>query len=268
MRDVHLHHIYRHFKGNFYYAQDIAIHTETETPLVVYRKLYDDGSLWARPLDMFLSEVDHEKYPQVTQQYRFEEFEEDAFLFESFTEIAKRIGFEFYGTTTTDTLVVRPEVRDMCAADKCHNYNKCWTCPPGCGSIEDYQQEINRRQHVLLVQTMGELEDSFDIEGIMETSDTHAERFRSFVEEVHAFWNRIKPIIDTSNQLNTPFFFGAGGCNICKTCAYPDNPCRFPEKSVVSMEAAGLVVNEVCTASGVAYNHGPNTIAFSSCVVF
>lgn len=68
-------HLYKHFKGHIVTVLDIVYHSETEEMLVLYLR-NETGKLWVRPLEMFMSEVDHEKYPDVKQKYRFEEISE------------------------------------------------------------------------------------------------------------------------------------------------------------------------------------------------
>ena len=63
---------YRHFKGGIYIVTDIAVHSETEKIMVVYKSFNEPNFTWVRPLSMFISEVDKEKYPDIKQEMRFE----------------------------------------------------------------------------------------------------------------------------------------------------------------------------------------------------
>ena len=72
MREIKINGLYRHFKGNMYKVIGVANDSETLEKIVVYVRMKDESTLWTRPLTMFLSEVDKNKYPEVTQKYRFE----------------------------------------------------------------------------------------------------------------------------------------------------------------------------------------------------
>ena len=64
--------VYKHFKGDYYLVENTAIDSESGKEMVIYRKLYENGELYVREKDMFLSEVDKNKYPNATQHFRFE----------------------------------------------------------------------------------------------------------------------------------------------------------------------------------------------------
>lgn len=172
-------------------------------------------------------------------------------------ELAVKQGFECMGTCDAKKLVARPEVRAMCSVDKCRVYGRSWACPPVCGDIEDFERLMHEFDHCLVVQTIAELEDEFDIETMGEASERAKERVL----------NLTRALADAGLGDKTKTFT-AGTCTLCETCTYPDAPCRFPDKQLVSMEAAGLVVSEVCTMAGIPYNHGPQTIAYSGCVLY
>ena len=97
-----------------------------------------------------------------------------------YTEIAKlaeEVGFTHVAPLDPKTLQVKPEVRQMCQANSCGMYAKRWSCPPGCGSLEDCEDRVSRYCHGILVQTVGDLEDELDGEGMIETERRHKDNF-------------------------------------------------------------------------------------------
>ena len=167
---------------------------------------------------------------------------------------AKELGFSEAAPVDPAALKPNAEVRAMCAADKCHAYGKNWTCPPECGDLETCAERISSKAKGILVQSVAQLEDSFDIEGMMEAERDHTARFHALADKAHA-------------EQKTALCLGTGGCRICGKCAYPE-PCRFPDRACASMEGYGLLVSDACAAAGISYYHGPNTLAYTACVLF
>lgn len=161
-------------------------------------------------------------------------------------------GFTEVNELSVSTIVLMQEVRDMCAANTCGQYGVKWSCPPGCGTLEECEEKVRKYTKGLIVQTVGQLEDSMDYETMVETEQAHKKNFMTYLEILKAKYPNLLPI-------------NAGCCTNCITCTYPDEPCRFPDKAMASMEAYGMLVSQVCTDNGVKYNYGPNTLAYTSC---
>jgi predicted metal-binding protein len=169
-------------------------------------------------------------------------------------QLIDECGFELHADLDPTTLRVLPEVRGMCAVDKCATYDKSWSCPPACGTLDEFRELFPRYSSGYVLQTVGEMEDEFDFESMVKTGELHGRRFYELVDKV-------------KSQRDDVFFLSAGTCRLCETCSYPDAPCRHPERMYPSMEATGLLVSDVCTSAGIPYYHGKNTLAFVGCVL-
>lgn len=173
--------------------------------------------------------------------------------YQELAALAEKTGFTSWGKLDPATIELKPEVRDMCAA--CGMYDKRWSCPPGCGSLEEISGKIRQYSQGILVQSTGDVEDSFDFEAMQEIEAAHKSRFAALHGEL-------------AERKIPHLALGAGCCTMCKECTYPDAPCRFPEKMMSSMEACGMVVLEVCQANDLPYYYGSQTMTYTSCILF
>jgi predicted metal-binding protein len=168
-------------------------------------------------------------------------------------KIEEALNGRAHETAVMDTaaLAFVPALRKACEDNICGNYDKCWTCPPAVGSMDEMAAKIRSYERAFVFTTKLDLEDSFDFEGMVKAKEIHDRLTR----EIHDRFGKEHPV------------YGAGGCTFCEKCAYPE-PCRFKEKAFPSIEAAGINVTDLSRSAGVTYNNGPNTVTYFSMVLF
>ena len=114
--------------------------------------------------------------------------------------------------------------RDLCAANSCGQYGMCHMCPPDIGDIHELIRLAQQYDRGLLYQTVGTLEDSFDIEGMLEAGKQH-----------NACASRIRDELAGERGL---LHLSSGGCRMCERCTKRDGkPCSYPELALSSLEA-------------------------------
>ena len=147
--------------------------------------------------------------------------------------------------------------RDMCKSNACGKYGRCWTCPPDIGTIDQLMEDAKSYSHILVYQTVGILEDSFDFEGMMEAGNKHNQLAQDVLK-----WSKSLPLARS-------LALGAGGCRVCSVCARETNePCRHPDLAMSSLEAYGIAVSELAKTCGMKYINGPDTVTYFGCLFF
>ena len=143
--------------------------------------------------------------------------------------------------------------RDICASNACGHYGRCHMCPPDVGPIDELIARAKEYSCGVLYQNIYEIEDSFDIEGMLDAGKAH-----------HAFSSRIRDLLQDMDVLHLT----AGGCGQCERCAKQDGlPCRFPEKALPSLESYGVNVHRTAENAGLKYINGANTVTYFGLVL-
>lgn len=150
-----------------------------------------------------------------------------------------------------------PELREACKQNHCGNYGRNWTCPPNIGEIHQLISKLKTYQKAIVFQTITEIEDSYDFEGMMLAGQKH-----------HSVIKSIQDILLTAQSTNT-LILGAGGCPLCPTCALVDQkPCRHPSRAIASLEAHGIHVAKLAESAQMNYINGINTVTYFGAVFF
>ncbi len=146
-------------------------------------------------------------------------------------------------------VVFDPVFRDICATNACGLYGKCHMCPPDIGQIDQLILDAQAFDYGLLYQTVGVLEDSFDIEGMLAAAKTQndiAIKIREHLSDDDGFMH-----------------LSTGGCRVCDRCTKLDDlPCILPEMAMSSLEAYGIDVYNTAKNAGLKYHHGENTVTY------
>ena len=171
---------------------------------------------------------------------------------------AKELGAAAAGAIKTSDMQFSEEFRTLCEQNSCGKYGTNWMCPPAVETFEEVKAKVLKYRGGVVFQTVYNLEDSFDFEGMVKAGEIHEKIFRSILEYIQSD-------ISCANVLA----LNVGDCKVCKECTYPDGEeCRFPDKAVASVEAYCIDVNALVTSCDIPYINGPNTVSFVGLFLF
>ena len=158
-------------------------------------------------------------------------------------------GLSGWGLVPVEKIPFSQEFLNICRSNSCGNYNTCWSCPPAMGTLEECQARIGAYKTALVFNHISQLEDSFDFEGMEDA----VVQYRAAVE---ALYELVKGEGENISILAN------GGCKRCKTCTWPDEPCRFPEKLFPAIEGCGVNVSRLAGLAGLKYINGQDTVTY------
>ena len=178
-------------------------------------------------------------------------------IFDTLTEKAIELGAHKASVISAGEISLDRAFRDMCASNACGVYGKCYMCPPDVGDIDELMAEVANYDYALVYQTVSELEDSFDFEGMIAAK-----------KRTYPLAQSLRQVFADMN-ISKVLHLGAGGCGVCEKCAkQTGEPCRFPEKALPSLEAYGVNVSALAKAAGMRYINGQNTVTYFGAVLF
>ena len=154
----------------------------------------------------------------------------------------------------TDALEFSDRVRTVCAQE-CPRYGKSWACPPAVGTVEECRRRISAYPNGLLIVTLTEVNDIADMEETLATRPAH-----------EALTHRVAALLREEGV--TPLVLSTESCAICERCAWPDGPCRHPDRMFPCVESHGILVTELAERHGIDFLAGSNLVTWFSLLFY
>lgn len=177
-------------------------------------------------------------------------------LNEKLTQICYNYGANNARIINVDQIIFNRQMREWCKDNVCGNYGKNYACPPSAGTIDELINKVKQYSHALIIQTISEInnfEDTADYDDALE------------------FHNMIMlEIRDTLRELNIEnHAIGGGHCRICSMCScLYGEPCKFPEKGMISLSAYCIDVGKLATTCGLKYVKDSKTVTYFGLILF
>ena len=170
----------------------------------------------------------------------------------SFELHLEKCDFREYKEFDLSLIRIDQAVRNLCRQNACGQHGKNHMCPPAIKDIKEWEKEILSYKNGIIVTKVYQTKNSFDMEAMFEGMADFQKTLVRLKED----------LLDEFTEKRF-LLLGAGSCSICKKCTYMEGePCRFPEKAFVSVEACGIDVMSLSKTAGVKYNNGRNTMTY------
>ncbi len=145
-------------------------------------------------------------------------------------------------------------VRYICEHE-CPQYGKSWSCPPAVGTVEECKARCQKFEGGFLFTTVAEVSDMLNMPEMLATRMEHEEITRQVRD---LFQEQCEELQVLSTE----------SCAVCETCAYPDGPCRHPEKMFPCIESYSILVTDLSERYGITYLNGSNVVTWFSLILY
>ncbi len=170
---------------------------------------------------------------------------------EAMVKLALDCGAARAAALPAERIVLNDVFRSVCQSNACGNYGQCYMCPPDAGEIHALMETVRAFTGAVLYQTIHDLEDSFDYEGMTEAGKRHAAVSQALEQALRSL------------RLPAYLHLSAGGCKVCDVCAKRSSlPCRHPDLAMAGLECYGMDVYQTAVRAGLQYVNGQNTVTY------